>query len=837
MTTENNTRRISVSIADDHKMVVKILSKMINESNIAQVKDVYFNLKSCKAGLAVSLPDVLLLDIGMPDGDGVDFCAEITKIYPGLKIIMLTSYKEFNVAQRALHSGALGYVLKNADPEEIFAGIEVVSQGRQFLCEEIDILLNNRPKEQVVWYSPREKQILQYIADGYTTKEIADKIFRDEETVKSIRKNLLIKIVAKNAFEMVKKACEQNLVRMFLLLFLFLLTGSLTAFAEYDNTRTESWYKSVDSLKQLFNRPLPGKRKIEICEEIILLYNIYEQDSIIFYSHKALDIAKNMNDKESVRGSFIHIGVAYSFKGEYDSAHIYFDKAKELAIGLGNKEEEMRAVALQAFTYAKEGKYNTSIDYFLKVLKTSEDEGFANNWPDRSVMALSNLSEINRTLGNTEIAIQYLKQAEEKCNKKMGLTYEWRMPQIYNEYAFNYLDQGNLDEALRYALKADSINLQPGGVINACYTKGLLATIYLQKNDYDRALQYGKKSFEQADILKDKNLHAYSRKILSDVYMAQHRYLEAENEAIQAWEADSANVDESRAAVENIAMANIYLGNTEKAAAYLKKYSALNDLYSKKSFQTTVSDLSIKYGAERKEMQITSLKKEKILYILTGIAGVLFAVIVGLFSWQKIRREQLKKQLIATDAVLEWEEKERKRFASELHDGINGMLSALKIELYTTEFSIQNLGDKLDECIETIRRISQGMMPLPLERFGMKAALEDFCHLFPDVNFQFFGENQRVEKKVELVIFYCAYELVNNSRRHSGAKNINVQLIQSEKHVSLTVHDDGSGFNREDVIQGSGLKNINNRVISCNGKLDIVSSPGSGTETVIELNI
>ena len=210
----NNSQLISVSIVDDHKMVVEGFRKMINDSNIAKVKEVFYNLKSCEAGLAKSLPDILLLDIGMPDGDGVDFCAKITKIYPELKIIMLTSYKEFNVAKRALHNGALGYVLKNAESEEILAGIETVNCGELFLCEEIDMLLKEKLKEQVVWYSPREREIMQHIADGYTTKEIGNKIFIDEETVKTYRKNILIKIVAKNAFEMVKKACEQNLVQI-----------------------------------------------------------------------------------------------------------------------------------------------------------------------------------------------------------------------------------------------------------------------------------------------------------------------------------------------------------------------------------------------------------------------------------------------------------------------------------------------------------------------------------------------------------------------------------------------------------------------------------------------
>jgi len=205
---------LRVSIADDHKMVVKILSKMINESKTAQVVDTYYNLKSCRAGLAESKPDVLLLDVGMPDGDGVDFCKEITKACPELKIIMLTSYKEFNVAKRALHNGAFGYILKNAEPEEIFAGIVTVSKGEQFLCEEIDILLKKKLTEKVVWYSSLEKKILKHIADGDTTKETAEKLSRSEDTIKTYRKNLLIKIGAKNTSEMIKKACEQHLVQM-----------------------------------------------------------------------------------------------------------------------------------------------------------------------------------------------------------------------------------------------------------------------------------------------------------------------------------------------------------------------------------------------------------------------------------------------------------------------------------------------------------------------------------------------------------------------------------------------------------------------------------------------
>lgn len=205
--------KINIQLVDDHKMVVESLSKLINDSGIAQVTNVYHNIASCCCGLSTGLPDILLLDIGLPDGDGVDFCARLKKQYPGLKIIMLTSYKEFNIAKQALHNGALGYILKNAESEEMIIGIETVYRDELFLCEEIDVMLKVKRNEDVVWLSNREKEVLKYIAEGYTTKEIANSICRDTETVRTYRRNLLIKLNAKNTAEMIRKSCEMKLIR------------------------------------------------------------------------------------------------------------------------------------------------------------------------------------------------------------------------------------------------------------------------------------------------------------------------------------------------------------------------------------------------------------------------------------------------------------------------------------------------------------------------------------------------------------------------------------------------------------------------------------------------
>lgn len=203
---------INIQIVDDHRMVVDSLSRLINASGIARITNVYYNLQSCREGLSKELPDVFLLDIALPDGDGVDFCAEIRKKYPTLKIIMLTTYKEFNIARRALCYGALGYILKNAESDEMLMGIEMVSRGEQFLCEEINLLLKEKRGKEVVWLSNREKEILRYVADGLTTKEIADVISRTTENVRTFRRNLLIKLQARNVAELIKKGYEMKLL-------------------------------------------------------------------------------------------------------------------------------------------------------------------------------------------------------------------------------------------------------------------------------------------------------------------------------------------------------------------------------------------------------------------------------------------------------------------------------------------------------------------------------------------------------------------------------------------------------------------------------------------------
>ncbi|MDR1553217.1 MAG: response regulator transcription factor [Prevotellaceae bacterium] len=202
---------ITVHITDDHKMLVEGLTLSINESDIATVIGTSSTLSECRTALASQNPDVLLLDINLPDGNGVDFCVEIKQKYPNLKVLILTTHNEYSIARRVMDNGASGYILKNALSEEVIIGIETVMSGKIFLCDEIDILMKNR-NENPIWLTVREQELLRFIVNGFTNQEIADKMFLSIETIKTYRKNLILKLGTKNSMSLVKMAIEQKLV-------------------------------------------------------------------------------------------------------------------------------------------------------------------------------------------------------------------------------------------------------------------------------------------------------------------------------------------------------------------------------------------------------------------------------------------------------------------------------------------------------------------------------------------------------------------------------------------------------------------------------------------------
>ena len=187
---------IDVYIVDDHKLVCEGISDLINQSGQAHVSYTFNTLKACWQALELRRPDVLLLDLSMPDGDGIAFCHEIIKDYPKIKVIALTIHDEYSMIQRMMDCGAHGYVLKSSSSEELLEAINSVWQGRA----------------RSVVLSEVEKSILRFICDGLTNPQIATELKLSTETINWYRKRLLAKFEVKNSVGLVRKVLEQKLL-------------------------------------------------------------------------------------------------------------------------------------------------------------------------------------------------------------------------------------------------------------------------------------------------------------------------------------------------------------------------------------------------------------------------------------------------------------------------------------------------------------------------------------------------------------------------------------------------------------------------------------------------
>ena len=209
---------ISVFIIDDHKMVIEGLKLMLQNNSNIKVIGYSLNGEDGIIQVAKTNPDIVLLDINMPGLNGIDTCKKLRKENTERKIIAISMHKESSLIKLMLSNGAKGYVLKNAGQEEVIEAINKVNQGKIYLDETVnEIVVNsvaNSPKKTASPFptlSRREKEVLQLILEECTTQEIADKLFISFGTVETHRRNMLIKVGARNTAGLVRIALEYEL--------------------------------------------------------------------------------------------------------------------------------------------------------------------------------------------------------------------------------------------------------------------------------------------------------------------------------------------------------------------------------------------------------------------------------------------------------------------------------------------------------------------------------------------------------------------------------------------------------------------------------------------------
>ncbi|MCB0639892.1 MAG: response regulator transcription factor [Lewinella sp.] len=211
---------INILITDDHQLVIDGLQLMLSSETDLHCVATATDGAQALAVLARQSIDVILLDINMPGTNGVEACKRIHQDFPEVKILILSMLKEASLIKLLLRSGATGYLLKNAGKDEVIRAIRTVYRGERYYSPEVaDIVMlslagdtSGATTSPFPSLSRREKQVLKLIVDEHTTAEIADKLFISFGTVETHRRNLLIKLGARNTAGLVRTALEYGLL-------------------------------------------------------------------------------------------------------------------------------------------------------------------------------------------------------------------------------------------------------------------------------------------------------------------------------------------------------------------------------------------------------------------------------------------------------------------------------------------------------------------------------------------------------------------------------------------------------------------------------------------------
>lgn len=600
-------------------------------------------------------------------------------------------------------------------------------------------------------------------------------------------------------------------------------------------------------------------------------------------NQKARTTAKPISKPTTYRTDTIKISSYLSLARKvqtenYDSLLFYTQKALRLSFKIADLPWISRSVQMLGRYYMMKEDYHTATKCFLKSLSIEE-----------KLNSTQRIADLNDELGTIyyyqEIfgkALAYYTGAlaeYEKNQDTMNIVKVYsHIGNLYSSREFceqRTTDQKREDfnTAIQYFEKTISLCSKIGYkplIINSYVN---IAAVYNKLDKPAVALSYLKKATDYYRTSKNMSRLSGSLFTLGITYFKLKQY----NKAIEAYD-ESLKIGLANKQTEGIqylyeAMAQTYYSSKDYKKAYDNyiRYMTIRDSLVTAEKAKQLFELETRYQTEKKEKEIvelTSEKREKNLMII-ALAGLLIMLVIASYFFVKtIRNKKLiaeqtieikerqiqelekERQLVATKSVLKGEESERSRMARDLHDGLGGLLSGVKINLSSmkgnsiiTSENAQAFDHAiklLDTSISELRRVAHNLMPETLNHYGLKTALHDFIgemskNPSTELTFSFFGADIRFESQLELTAFRIAQELVNNALKHSSAAKIDLQLIADIDRVCIQVVDNGKGFDTKSISSdGKGLVSIRDRVTANSGRFEIESTPGVGTEATVE---
>ena len=597
-------------------------------------------------------------------------------------------------------------------------------------------------------------------------------------------------------------------------------------------------------------------------------------DSLLFFSkrylysrpgkafeitERAVGLAEKQNDPLQLAHSYRSKGAAFTLiNTDLDSSFHYLEKAEHIYRSLKTKEGILgQGMVFHNYGTVRQiqGDYVQAIDYYIRASKIFDEIGDVKSRP----YTLNNLATLYALVGDFSRSEKYARECIELSQKNED---DFMTATAHTNLANALMKQSKYEEAIPSLKEVLAYGKKYDDTYKTFLYHLNYGTFLMEyKRDYPLAIKEYEKAQQLATEVGDEWEIMRKNVALSEAYLENQQFGEAEKTASEALKTAIAlqAKDKQREALWILAHANAHNRNFETAFNQLNAAYLLKDTVFADNNQRQIALLETEYQTEKKEIRINTLEKERVLYGIIFVVSLLGIIILlgALYLRQRAKKHlaqqqviqlEKEKQLIATHAILEGEATERTRLARDLHDGLGGMLSAVKLNLFdmkkggallASEDVIQfnKVVDMLDSSISELRRVAHNMMPDSLSRYGLKVSLQDFCDSLSNVQFHYFGNDDRLENTLEIMIYRSVHELVNNALKYADAENINVQIVHQPDRVSLTVQDDGKGFNPKTPVKGTGLNNIRTRAESVGGIMNVFSEPGKGTEINVEFKI
>ncbi len=564
--------------------------------------------------------------------------------------------------------------------------------------------------------------------------------------------------------------------------------------------------------------------------------------------------------------ALLSMGIVYGNEGDYRNGLRVFRQALPYSQAAGTEPVNLTASIYNniGLVYYYLGNYSRAVYYYYHSI--AEETG-SRAIRDISAKGSRSLVFYYNNLSVLLLNIKQYDQAKYYLGIAAGIVKAQKLRQLEPLLLVNkgslFVADNELDKArecFEEAIRTGRLYNHPQAVRAAGYGLG---EVLLKKGSPAQAIPY----LETALQNRSKSSLYYSSAmpvyLLGTAWYETKDYKKAERYLMLS-------LEEARAAgtlkdIMNIhdKLASVYMetGQYRDAAVHRLAYSRMKDSLLDIEQGAAIHRMEVQYRTAQKDktlayQQLVIQRKNTWIWTISATLALLILLILA-FTRHRQRLQQKKihileqqKEIRSLKAVMQGEEKERMRIARELHDGIGGMLAAIKMSFSTFQrwqglagnSDYNDLMQMLDETGRELHQTAHNLMPDMLIRHGLAETLRMYCETINGgrrlhIDLQISGELRQLEQSFALSLYRIIQELVQNIVKHAGATHALVQVIQQDEILSILVEDNGSGFDRDAGHAGLGLKNMEYRVYVLQGTFSIQTGKDKGTLAYIEFDL